>query len=401
MKLTAFWNSIKGDKIIWHIVLILSFMSILLVFSSTPTLVAKRNVGIFYYFLEQSVYVGLSLFIVYFFHNIPVKWYRKFAIVGLIFSIALLALTLIFPAPLSIERNAYRWIKVPFIGLNMQTSDIAKIGLIVYLAKILENNKLETFKQFFFKIILPIGIVCLLIFRGNFSTAMLLGATALCILYVGGIKGRYLASALGIAAVTFAFIVLVIAPLYPKAFPRLSTADSRVSNFAASANNNGKDYYQVEQAKIAVAAGGLIGRGPGNSTQRYLLPEAHSDYVYAIVAEEYGLVGATIFLFLYLWLLYRAVLIAKKCTRKFPMIVVLGLMLLIVFQAMINMGVSVGVFPVTGQTLPLVSKGGTSMVFMSVAFGIILAISRTANEQKMAEKLKLKESENEESEADE
>lgn len=381
MKL-AFWNSVKGDKVIWRIVLILSFMSILVIYSSTPNLVAKRNLGIFYFLLEQSAYVGISLFLVYFFHNIPVGYYRRLAVIGLLFSILLLLITIVFPAQISADRQAYRWVKVPVIGLNLQTSDIAKIGLIVYLAKILEDNRLNTFKQFALKILLPVGLVCLLVVYGNFSTAALIGITSLCIMYIGGVKLRYIGYTLGLIAAGVMLIVF-IGTQFPKAFPRATTAVSRVTTFLNDDDHTSEDNYQAEQAKIAVASGGIIGRGPGNSTQRYVLPEAYSDFVYAIVAEEYGLIGALIFLMMYLWLLFRAVLIAKKCTRKFPMIVVLGLMLLIVFQAMINMGVSVGVFPVTGQTLPLVSKGGTSMVFMSVAFGIILAISRAADEQKM------------------
>ena len=383
MKLT-FWNSIKGDKVIWRIVLILSFMSILLVYSSTPTLVARYNHGIFYFLLEQSVYVSIGLFLVYVFHNIPVGLYRKLAIVALVFSIILLILTLIFPARISIEKNAYRWMEVPFIGFSLQTSDIAKIGLIIYLAKIIEDNKLDTFKQVFFKILLPICIVCLLILYGNFSTALLIGITSLCVMFIGGIKMRYMLYSLGMVAIGI-IIILFIGIQFPNAMPRVTTAVNRVTRFMDDKDMSLKDNFPAEQAKIAVASGGIIGTGPGNSMQRYILPEAHSDFVYAILAEEYGFMGAVVFLLLYLWLLFRAVLIAKKCTRKFPMIVVLGIMLLIVLQAMINMGVSVGVFPVTGQTLPLVSKGGTSMIFMSVAFGIILAVSRAADEKEMAD----------------
>lgn len=386
----AFWNSIKGDKVVWRIVLILSVMSILVIYSSTPNLVAKRNLNIFYYLLEQSVYVGISLFIVYVFHNIPVGFYRKVAFLALIFSVLLLLITMVFPAQISTDRQAYRWIKVPLIGLNLQTSDIAKIGLIVYLAKIIEDNRLETFKQFAIKILLPVGVVCLMILYGNFSTAALIGITSLCIMYIGGVKMRFLGYTLGLIAVGLV-LVMAIGLTFPKVFPRITTAVSRVTTFVSDKDDTSGDNYQSEQAKIAVASGGIVGRGPGNSMQRYVLPEAYSDFVYAIVAEEYGLAGALVFLMMYLWLLFRAVVIAKKCTRKFPMIVVIGLTLLIVFQAMINMGVSVGVFPVTGQTLPLVSKGGTSMVFMSVAFGIILAISRAADEKKMEDKIELDE----------
>ncbi|MDR1054834.1 MAG: FtsW/RodA/SpoVE family cell cycle protein [Prevotellaceae bacterium] len=384
MKL-AFWNSVKGDKVIWRIVLILSFMSILLVYSSTPTLVVRYNYSIFYFLLEQSVYVGLGLFLVYLFHNIPVGLYRRLAIVALVFCILLLLLTLIFPAPISIEKNAYRWYKIPLIGISIQTSDVAKIGLIIYLAKVLENNNLDTFMQVALKALLPIVIVCSLIMYGNFSTGLLIGITSLCIMFIGGIKKRFIAYMLGIL-VGLATLVVIIGLEFPSAIPRATTAVNRVTRFINDDDVSSEDNFQAEQAKIAVASGGIIGLGPGNSTQRYILPEAHSDFVYAIVAEEYGFIGALVFLLLYLWLLFRAVLIAKKCTRIFPMIVVLGFMLIIVFQAMINMGVSVGVFPVTGQTLPLVSKGGTSMVFMSVAFGIILAISRTADEKMIKDK---------------
>ena len=300
MKLAAFWNSVRGDKVIWRIVLILAFMSILIIYSSTSPLVS-RNQSIFYYLLEQTFYVGLSLFLVYLFHNIPVGFYRKIAYFALAFSILLLLLTLAFPAQISTDKQAYRWITVPLIGLNLQTSDVAKIGLIIYLAKVLEDNKLDTFKQFGLKILLPVAVICLLVVYGNFSTAALIGVTSISIMYIGGVKRRYLLYTLGLVF-TGLLMILLIGTVFPKAFPRVTTAVARVTRFvdkdpAASSGDN----FQAEQAKIAVASGGVVGVGPGNSTQRYILPQAYSDFVYAIVAEEYGFVGALVFLLLYLW----------------------------------------------------------------------------------------------------
>ena len=376
--LGAFKRSIKGDRVIWMVIIMLSLFSILAVFSSTSALAIAKKTTAYSYLFKQAAFVLVGLFCVYVFHNIPISLYRRFAMLALFVSIGLMILMIAFGVTLN---EGTRWIRVPVVGFTFQPSDIAKIALIIYLAKTLEEGGLDTYKKVFIRVVLPIGAVCVLIFWGNISTAILLAITCFCIMFIGGIKMKYLMNTLGIAAacVVFAFII----GLNTNLFPRVTTAVNRLVTFTQKEDVVDDDTYQARQAKIAVATGGLTGKGPGNSTQRYSLPHPYSDFIYAIIVEEYGLMGGIVVLLAYLWLLFRAVMIAKKCTRMFPVILVLGLMLLIVFQAMINMGVSVGVFPVTGQTLPLVSQGGSSMLFMSIAFGIILAISRTADNQEL------------------
>lgn len=376
---SAFRNSFKGDKVIWAAIIMLSLLSIVAVFSSTSALAQMKNTSAFTFLLKQVVFVGIGFFVVYIFHNISISLYRRFAVLGLLISIGLMLFMILFGVTLN---EGTRWLRVPGIGLTFQPSDIAKVAIIVYLAKTLEEGGLDTYKKVFLKVVAPIGVVCLLIFWGNISTALLLALTCFSIMFVGGIKGKYLLNTLGIALLIVSFVFLI--GLKTDFFPRVSTAVNRVMTFVDNDEEvTGDDNFQARQAMIAVSTGSILGKGPGNSTQRFSLPHPYSDFIYAIIIEEYGLFGGILVLMAYLWLLYRAVIISKKCSRLFPVILVLGLMLLIVFQAMINMGVSVGIFPVTGQTLPLVSQGGSSMLFMSVAFGIILAISRTADKQNL------------------
>jgi cell division protein FtsW len=277
-----------------------------------------------------------------------------------------------------------RWIRI--LGFTFQPSDIAKIGLVLYIAKVLEEETVISFREFAIRIMLPVSFVCGIILWSGTSTALLLAGTCFLILFIGGIKWSYLMRfvSLGIIAV-----VLVIAFGLT---PRAETVRNRLITFVSS-NNEGEDVeknkkedantFQADQAKIAIATGGLTGKGPGNSTQRHIVPHPYSDFIFAIIVEEYGIVGAIIVIFLYWILLYRAIAIAKLCTLIFSTITVLGIMLLLVLQAMINMGVAVGLFPVTGQTLPLISLGGSSLFATSLALGIILSVSRATEERDM------------------
>jgi cell division protein FtsW len=373
---SAFRRSIKGDKVIWMVVAMLFLFSILAVFSSSSK---PSGTAMFSPLLKQSILIILGLFIMYIFHNIPISLYRKLAILGIIITIVLLLYMLAFGVTIN---GAKRWVRL--FGLTFQPADVAKVAIILYLAKIFEEGNLNTFEKVFKKIILPVGIICTLIIIADASTALLIGTACLCIMFVGGVKMKYILNTIGIAIGALVLIFALDKTVLPKT--RITDALDRIEVFfnKEKAKESPRKVYQANQAKIAVASGGIVGKGPGNSTQRYFLPYPYSDYIYAIILEEYGLIGGMAILMAYLWLLYRAVVISKKCSRLFPVILVLGLSLVIVFQAIIHMGVSVGLFPVTGQTLPLVSHGGSSIVFMSIALGITLAVSRTADNQELS-----------------
>ncbi len=370
-KQQAFFGSFKGDKVIWLIIFALSAVSILAVYSASGSAFSD--------FVKQSVFMTASIFVVYVAHNVPISWYRRLAKLLLYISIVLLILTLVIGVTLN---QGQRWINIPFINFTFQPSELAKIGVIVYIAKVLEEGEPENFKKFFLRILLPVAITGMLIMWGSNSAALLLGFTVLILFYVANVRWSYIWKTIGIAvaALTLIIVLGVATPL----FPRIETAIKRVTTRVENANS-AQDNWQAYHAKAAVATSGILGKGPGNSGQRTMVPNPESDFIYAIIVEEYGIVGASVVLFLYLILLYRAVLIARSCTRIFPMVTVLGLVALIVFQAMLNMGVAVGIFPVTGQTLPLVSAGGSALITTGFALGIVLSISRATEERTVIE----------------
>jgi cell division protein FtsW len=296
-------------------------------------------------------------------------------------AIPLLALTLVMGTNLN---EASRWLKVPGTGITFQTSDFAKIALIMYLARLLSQKQdhIKSFKESFRPLMIPIIIICGLILPANFSTAAILFTTSLIILFIGRVNIKYLLGLVGIGVVAIAlFFALVFAlPENARKSFRVETWKNRIENFM---NEDSEGNYQAEQAKIAIANGGMLGKLPGNSTQRNFLPHPYSDFIFAIIVEEYGLIGAMFIIFLYVLLLYRAGVIVKKSKSQFGAFVSIGLAFSLVFQALINMAVAVNLFPVTGQTLPFVSMGGSSILFTSTALGIILSVSRTIqpNEQ--------------------
>ncbi len=376
-----FRNSIKGDKIIWFVIGILSLISIIAIFSSTGSLAYRQGQGAFSYLFRQTMFVLIGLAILYAVHNVPIGWFRRMAHPALYISIALLLALFVFGVTLN---EGTRWIRI--FGFTFQPSDVAKIGLVLYLAKVLEEGTVTSFREFALRIMLPVSVVCGLILWSGTSTALLLGGTCFLILFIGGIKPSYLMRFAGLGMIA---VVLVIALGLT---PRAETVRSRLVTFVSSnsegesAERNKKEdarTFQADQAKIAIATGGLTGKGPGNSTQRHIVPHPYSDFIFAIIVEEYGIMGAIVVVFLYWILLYRAIAIARSCTRIFPMITVLGIMLLLVLQAMVNMAVAVGLFPVTGQTLPLISLGGSSLFATSLALGIILSVSRATEERDM------------------
>jgi len=268
--------------------------------------------------------------------------------------------------------EASRWLTLPGLGFTIQTSDFAKLSLIMYLARLLSRNQNEAkdTRDSFIKMLFPILLVCSLIMPANLSTSLILFATCIVLMFIGRVGARYLLLLIG-AGLLFTSLFIAVA-LYSESEGRLGTWRNRIESFVTK---SGEGNYQVEQSKIAIATGGLVGKGPGNSSQRNFLPHPYSDFIYAIIIEEYGITGGLVIMFFYLWLLYRAGLIVKRSSRTFPAFLAIGLMLTIVIQAMINMAVVVNLLPVTGQPLPLVSMGGSSLVFTSIALGIIISVS--------------------------
>jgi len=378
------FNYLKGDKVIWAIMCILSLLSILVVYSAVVTLAHKFKQGNSeYYLVKHFVIIVLGFGIAYVFHKIKYTAFSKIAQIGFILSIPLLIYTLLKGVSAG---EASRWIEIPGLGLTFQSSDIAKLMLLIYVARILATKakELQDFKSVLRHLILPVGVVCALILPANFSTAALLFFNCLVLMFVGGINIKIILKIVGICILAggmfFAWIWFA-----PETFPsrRATTWKARIENFS---KGDTESNYQSEQAKIAIATGGVIGKGPGNSTQRAFLPQASSDFIYAIIIEEYGLMIGFLLLFLYMILLYRGIKIMRDNDKPFGGLVAIGLSFSLVFQALVNMAVAVNLFPVTGQPLPLISMGGTSIWFTMIALGVILSVSRAA-EDKGEEKL--------------
>jgi len=365
----------KGDKVIWGVVFTLSIFSLLAVYSSTGTLAYKYQEGnTAYYIVKHFVLLAVGLSIIYITHLIPYKYYSRLSQLFLYLSVFLLAITLIMGTSLN---QATRWLTLPGLGFTIQTSDFAKLALIMYIARVLSlrqnNNKLNDFNNVLVSLILPVLLVCGLIMPANLSTALILFVTSFLLMFVGRVKIKYLVAISGVGALVVALIIAGVI-ISGSNTGRIGTWQNRVESYV---NGESGDNYQIEQSKIAIATGGIFGKGPGNSTQRNFLPHPYSDFIYSIIIEEYGFLGGVVVLFLYLFLLYRAGVIVRKSRRTFAAFLAFGLTISLVFQAMINMGVAVHLFPVTGQTLPLVSMGGSSILFTGVAFGIILSVSRS------------------------
>jgi cell division protein FtsW len=369
---------IGGDKAIWVIIVILSVVSLLAVYSATGTLAYKYYHGDTTHYLFRHLKLLIIGFGVLFItHKIDYIWYKRIARFLIYITIPLLFYTLVKGASLN---EASRWIVLPGTGLSFQTSDLAKFSLIIFIARHLTNNQddIKDFKKGFQPIMLWILAVVGLIFLANFSTAAMLFLISMIMLFVGRIRVRYIA---GVFAV--GFILLIIGFYSAKSFAsygRVGTWVNRIERFMGDDENN-EGNFQAEQAQIAIVKGGFLGKGPGNSEQRNFLPHPYSDFIFAIIIEEYGLGGAVLLIFLYLYLFYRIGQIVRKSTSSFGSYLAIGIGLTLTIQAFINMGVAVGIFPVTGQTLPLVSMGGTSILFTSASLGILLSISRNTIEK--------------------
>jgi cell division protein FtsW len=366
---------IKGDRVIWAVVTLLAIFSVLVVYSSIVTLAYKYQGGnTEFYLFKHSIILMIGFALMYFAHKVNYKYYSRISQIGLLLAIPLLLFTLLVGASVN---DAARWLTIPIINQSFQTSDLAKLALIMFLARMLSRKQenIKDFNQAFLPIMIPILIVCGLILPANFSTAAMLFATCLVLMFVGRINLAYIISLVSIGVVCLVIFIAVV--LNSNYTSRVSTWKNRIENFSSG---KAQENYQAEQSKIAIASGGIIGKGPGRSTQRNFLPQSYSDFIFSTVIEEYGLIGGTFIMLLYLILFYRSIRIANKAPRTFGALLAIGLSFSLVFQAMINMAVAVNLFPVTGQPLPMVSMGGTSIWFTCLAVGIILSVSRTVEE---------------------
>ncbi len=364
---------IKGDKVVWIVTFLLAILSILTVYSSIATLAYKYKSGnTIYYLLKHMVILGVGFIIMGVIQRINYRYFSRFSQLGLIIVIPLLLFTLLTGANIN---EASRWLVIPIINQTFQTSDLAKLVLIMYLARVLakKQDKISDFKEAYLPLIIPVIIVCGLILPANFSTAAMLFTISLFIMFIGRVPMKYIFSTIA-AGIVGIVLLFAIASVNPKILPRFATWKKRIESFQKGESESN---YQAEQAKIAIAGGGIKGKGPGKSTQRNFLPHPYSDFIFAIIVEEYGTLGAVVVIFLYLVLLFRGVKIASRAERTFGSLLAVGLTFSIAFQAFINMGVAVGVFPVTGQPLPLVSMGGTSIWLTCMTIGVVLSVSNT------------------------
>lgn len=383
----------KGDRVIWAIVIILTLMSLLVVYSSTGSLAYKYSKSTESFLFKQFAFIILGVLIIYFAHRVNYTVYSRIAVILFLVSIPLLIFTLIFGENLN---SASRWIKLPVINMTIQTSDLAKLALFMYLSRQLsrKQNVIKDFKKGFLPIIIPVGIICVLIAPANLSTAILIGGTSILLMFIGRVNTKHILATIGIAMIPVLLLITIAVSCYDKAehkskdlptilsVGRVPTWIGRIQTFIYSnKEDQNEKLYQINQAKIAIAKGGWFGNGPGNSEQRNFLPHSYSDFIFAIILEEYGLLGGAFIVFIYLLFLYRCIRLYQKCPFAFGAFLALALSFTLVIQAIANMGVNVNVFPNTGVTLPLVSMGGSSFLFTCLAIGIILSVARNVEMQ--------------------
>nr|WP_321231960.1 FtsW/RodA/SpoVE family cell cycle protein [uncultured Psychroserpens sp.] len=379
------FKNIKGDRLIWAIAALLAIFSFLPVYSAASNLAYVGGSGnTFTYFIKHFMHLFLGFAIMYGVHKIPYRYFRGLSMVMIPIVIVLLIITMLQGTTIG-GANASRWIQIPFVGMSFQTSTLAAVVLMVYVARYL--SKIQERKVSFVETLLPLWapvfFILILILPANFSTTAIIFLMVMMLAFIGGYPIKYLAVIISTGILALVLFVLV-AKAFPEAMPnRVDTWMSRIENFS-----NGEDTeadYQIENAKIAIASGGIQGKGPGKSTQKNVLPQSSSDFIFAIIIEEYGLLGGLFLLLLYSWLLFRIVIVSQKSDTVFGKLLVLGVGLPIIFQALINMAVAVELFPVTGQTLPLISSGGTSIWMTCLAIGIILSVSARREQMKEQE----------------
>lgn len=372
-----FAKYLRGDLVIWMVCLLLGLISVVAVYSSISSLAYKYTDGnTFHYLIKHGLMLITGFAIMYGMHKINYRYFARMSQIAIWISVVLLILTLMLGVNLN---EASRWLKIPIINQNFQTSDFAKIALIAYVSRLLtvKREVIKDFKKGLLPMLIPIGVICVLILPANFSTAAMLFLVCFVLLYIGGVPVRHLAVVIGAAIAGFA-LLLSIASTMPEMLPRMATWKSRIMSFESGDSDAN---YQIEHAMMAIKSGGVLPSGPGTGDSRNYLPHPYSDMIYAFIIEEYGsLAGGCGVVLLYLIFLYRCMKTARKCQRNYGSFLVLGLSFLIGFQAFINIGVAVNLLPVTGQPLPLVSMGGTSIWFTCMAIGMILSVSRSVSE---------------------
>ncbi|MDB5192896.1 MAG: cell division protein FtsW [Segetibacter sp.] len=384
----------KGDRYIWGIVILLAITSLLVVYSATGSLAYKMYKGnTEVYLFKQFAFISIGIAVIYFAHRVNYTLYSRIALYLFLASIPLMIFTYFFGAKIN---DGSRWIMLPIIKMTIQTSDLAKLALFMYLSRQLSRKQevIKDLKKGFIPLITPIAIICALIAPANLSTALLTGATGLLLLFIGRARVKHILATIGIAMIPVAMLIMVAVATYDssedksakasavteslRSTGRVGTWIKRVQDFIYANADNVP--YQVQQSKIAIAKGGFFGLGPGNSQQRNFLPHPYSDFIYAIIIEEYGLIGGGIIIFIYLVFLLRCINIFRRCPFAFGAFLALALSFTLVIQAMANMAVTVNLVPVTGVTLPLISMGGSSFLFTCAAIGIILSVSRNVEQ---------------------
>ena len=374
-------NTLKGDRAIWGVIALLAIFSFLPVYSASSNLVYVVGRGTTMgHLVKHGMLLFLGFGIIYAIHRIPTHYFKGLSIIAMPVVIVLLIYTL--AQGTTIEgANASRWIQLPFVGITFQTSTLAAVVLMVYVARYLSKirDKVITFKESLLPLWVPVFVVIMLILPANLSTAAILYFMVVVLCFLGGYPFKYLFSMIALGVLCLVMFV-VTAKAFPDMMPnRVDTWMSRIESFWNPEDTEGD--YQIEKAKIAIASGGLVGNGAGKSVMKNFLPQSSSDFIYAIIVEEYGLVGGFALMFFYLLLLFRIVVVANGAPSIFAKLLVIGVGLPIVFQAMINMAVAVELFPVTGQTLPLISSGGTSIWMTCLAIGIVLSASIKKEDQ--------------------
>jgi cell division protein FtsW len=402
-----FIKTFKGDRVIWALVALFMFYSLLAVYSSSSALAFQKHGGDTAYFLKtQFILLLFCVGIIVLVHHLPYRIYFSLGGLFLAGAVILLILTLFYGTKIN---EAARWLTIPGTNFNIQTSDVAKVALVIYLARALTlyQNELNNFVHVFNYFFIPIIIICGLIMSENLSTAVMIFGISMVIMFIGRVPVRFLLAHIGMAVALMVFIVMILVIAFPQAnrvnvwknrsemyvygtlvtvFPESNKVEMWKSKTEKQKAQDAD--FQPNQAKVAISTGGLFGKMPGKSSQRNILPQSNSDYIFAIIIEEYGLIfGAIPLIFAYMILLFRGIAIAKKCETAFPAYLVMGLIIMIVIQAILNMLVAVGLFPVTGQTLPMVSWGRTSALMMSFSIGAILSVSRVLNARAKQEEL--------------
>lgn len=368
-------NMILGDRVLWVALGLLSIFSFLPVFSASSNLTYVVGHGTpWSHLLKHFIVLLFGYALMYILHKIPYNYFKGISILAL----PLIILLLIYTASqgnLISGANANRWIKIPIVGLSFQTSALASIVLLAYVAHLMSKNNPRMYRlnSSILPLWLPVFLVIFLVLPANFSTAALLFFMVLILVFIGGYPIKYLLGML-VVGLLMTILFILIAKAYPEWVPnRVDTWFNRIENFKNAEKSNGN--YQIERAKTAIATGGLLGLGAGKSVMKNFLPQSSSDFIYAIIVEEFGLVGGTALILLYLLVLFRIIVIAHKSDTAYGKLLVLGLGLPIIIQAFVNIAVALQVFPVTGQTLPLISSGGTAAWMTCIAFGMILSVS--------------------------